>query len=626
MFNSISGSKFIFSTLIFALIFGVVPQRTSAEFVLQTINVGNQPEGMVALGSNIYVVNEGDDTVSVVDTSTLTIIDTINVGDGPQLAVVLGDKIYVSNRESDNVSVIDTADDNSVETVSAGTNPYVMAVLGTKIYVGNSGESSVTVIESSDNSTETVAVGSNPGDIAVLGTKVYVGNTGDSTLSIIDTADSNSVTSVEFGSAVSNDTQSLAFLDDLLYVANDTEDGTISIVDTSDNNSVTTKVTNGSSPFSISVLGVKVYVLHQTADTVGIIDTGNGNSVSVLDVGGAPTYSLANGHKMYVANYSDGTVSIINTEDDNSINTVTTGAGAYAMVATGGRVYINNYNADTLSVILPSFTMSTTTVTVNENAGTSNFSVILDGEPDSNVVLNLSTAASIATTSVSQLTFTTENWDTPQTVTVTGITNSISSNTATTITLSVVDASSDDNFDEAPNQTVTVNVVNQDPPTDDNEEEVRRSSGGVQYGCGDKDAINYERFVRNDSSLCEYDNPSDSLENIVANYEEILEQLRNANINISENQADSLNTVRDLEFGDVGADVQMLQRLLNNLGFVLAKESYGSPGNETIYFGPLTRAALSAYQTANGIRPTDGYFGPITRAQMKSAGVVGIWW
>lgn len=69
----------------------------------------------------------------------------------------------------------------------------------------------------------------------------------------------------------------------------------------------------------------------------------------------------------------------------------------------------------------------------------------------------------------------------------------------------------------------------------------------------------------------------------------------------------------NLAFGSVSADVRELQRYLNANGYVLAENGWGSPGKETIYFGPLTRRALILFQRANLISPAIGYFGPITR-------------
>lgn len=75
---------------------------------------------------------------------------------------------------------------------------------------------------------------------------------------------------------------------------------------------------------------------------------------------------------------------------------------------------------------------------------------------------------------------------------------------------------------------------------------------------------------------------------------------------------------RDLELGMKGEDVRALQKFLNGKGFVITTDGGGSPGQETINFGSLTRKALANYQAANGIAPAAGYFGPKTRAYVST--------
>jgi len=70
---------------------------------------------------------------------------------------------------------------------------------------------------------------------------------------------------------------------------------------------------------------------------------------------------------------------------------------------------------------------------------------------------------------------------------------------------------------------------------------------------------------------------------------------------------------RNLTINSVGLDVKILQQYLNSKGFTIANTDSGSRGNETTYFGALTRAALARFQKANNISPPIGYFGPITK-------------
>lgn len=76
---------------------------------------------------------------------------------------------------------------------------------------------------------------------------------------------------------------------------------------------------------------------------------------------------------------------------------------------------------------------------------------------------------------------------------------------------------------------------------------------------------------------------------------------------------------RNLEVGATGADVMKLQQFLNSSSDTrVAATGAGSPGAETQYFGPATRAAVMKFQTKNSIAPVAGYVGPLTRASLNS--------
>ncbi len=71
--------------------------------------------------------------------------------------------------------------------------------------------------------------------------------------------------------------------------------------------------------------------------------------------------------------------------------------------------------------------------------------------------------------------------------------------------------------------------------------------------------------------------------------------------------------LKNSNIGKKEVDVKMLQQFLNTHGFVVSYKGNGSPGNETMYFGPATREALIKFQKKNNIKPAVGYFGQITR-------------
>lgn len=73
----------------------------------------------------------------------------------------------------------------------------------------------------------------------------------------------------------------------------------------------------------------------------------------------------------------------------------------------------------------------------------------------------------------------------------------------------------------------------------------------------------------------------------------------------------SFNT--NLTIGSTGSDVSALQSYLETNGFLVMPVGVAKG-----YFGPLTKAAVAAWQSANGISPAVGYFGPISRANLNA--------
>ena len=100
---------------------------------------------------------------------------------------------------------------------------------------------------------------------------------------------------------------------------------------------------------------------------------------------------------------------------------------------------------------------------VAETGTTDTFTVVLDAQPSSDVVLDITSSDTGEATVSGSLTFTPANWDTPQTVTVTGVDENIIDGTInSTITIAIDDANSDDDFDSVADQTVTATTTDDD--------------------------------------------------------------------------------------------------------------------------------------------------------------------
>jgi hypothetical protein len=114
----------------------------------------------------------------------------------------------------------------------------------------------------------------------------------------------------------------------------------------------------------------------------------------------------------------------------------------------------------------PGFTLNKTAANVSEDGTTTtdSFTVVLDAKPAADVVLDLSLSADPdAALDETSLTFTSANWDQPQTVNVTGLNDDDDDgDEQTTITVSVNVAASDDAYDALADQIVTVTTTDDD--------------------------------------------------------------------------------------------------------------------------------------------------------------------
>ncbi|MDB4299212.1 lamin tail domain-containing protein, partial [Flavobacteriaceae bacterium] len=115
---------------------------------------------------------------------------------------------------------------------------------------------------------------------------------------------------------------------------------------------------------------------------------------------------------------------------------------------------------------IPGITLSSLSGNTSEEETTATFTTVLDVVPASDVVLDVSSDyPGEISFDLSQLTFTDQNWDTPQTITITGLDDSdVDGDIDVTITVAVDDALSDDSYDGLSATTTVTNEDNELPP------------------------------------------------------------------------------------------------------------------------------------------------------------------
>ena len=99
----------------------------------------------------VYVSNEKDDTVTVIDSETYEVIKTFDVGERPRGITIAKDfsKLYICASDSDAVQVIDIATDKILHDLPSGEDPeqFVLHPDNRHLYIANEDDAIATVVD-----------------------------------------------------------------------------------------------------------------------------------------------------------------------------------------------------------------------------------------------------------------------------------------------------------------------------------------------------------------------------------------------------------------------------------------------------------------------------------------------
>lgn len=277
---------------------------------------------------------------------------------------------YITNSGDNTVSVIDTSTDTVTTTISVGGQPCGVAISpdGTRVYVTNGADDTVSVIDAIGNVViATVPIASGGGaapdeGIAITpdGLRLYVPGLGVDLVSVVDTTTLGVLTTIpSIGSprgAVVDSTGLRA------YVTNRTQ-GSISVIDTSSNTVSSTIALNntGLSGITVSPDGSRVYAASIDANRVYVIDTSTNALTTTITVSQQPSGIAVSpdGSQLYVASNGINVLEVIATATDSVIASIPVGLDPVGVSVTpdGARVYVANTGSNTVSVV-DSFTLS----------------------------------------------------------------------------------------------------------------------------------------------------------------------------------------------------------------------------------------------------------------------------
>jgi len=311
-------------------------------FMLGVISCGRGENPASEEAGTVYVVNEGDNTVSVIDGIRRSVIATIPVGKSPHYIVLdpSSKYAYVTNGESNSVSVLDTATNRVVSTIEGvGRDPQQIVIhpTGKFAYVPSYDTANVHVIDlAGTRVTATIPVGENPQSIAISpdGERVYLINLHNPQAMVIDTVTNRVIDKFTTGEggcgiAISPDSQRLYFggHGTGMWMGKGEMNRDVRVIDAKTFAQLF-QIRCGIMPIAVKFSrdGKQAYVVSHGSGELHIIDTATNKATSVKvgrDCRGVA--DSKDGKWAYVSNRGDDTVSIVDVAAKKAVATIRVG-------------------------------------------------------------------------------------------------------------------------------------------------------------------------------------------------------------------------------------------------------------------------------------------------------------
>ncbi len=125
--------------------------RQTCQYFVTLLLVGVSIAAMPVSAYQVYVSNEKDNTISVIDADSLKLVETFEVGERPR-GIVLGKEgryLYICASDDDHIQVLDLQTKKLIHTLPSGPDPELMTLStdGRRLYVANEDDNMVTVVD-----------------------------------------------------------------------------------------------------------------------------------------------------------------------------------------------------------------------------------------------------------------------------------------------------------------------------------------------------------------------------------------------------------------------------------------------------------------------------------------------
>lgn len=317
-----------------------------------TITVGLRPSALAfdPASEQLWVTNQGDNTVQVIDRLAGTASAPVEVGTLPRALAFAGGRVWVANYSDNTVQAIDPMVGSAAMSIPVGTTPRGMAFddVHQRLWVALSGENSVVDVNPiTGRLGQPIPVDAGPRALAFDGQLLWVVNFVGATVQAINPETRTIVRTVPVGPSP----RAILYAAGRIWVANQLSDDVWAIDPATGD--VKEKVSVGPGPFDLAFDGRRIWVVNNGNNTVQAITPGLSYAgVPVPVVSGAGAVGFGGGY-VWVNNFTDASVQRIDPNSGNIGEPIQVGSFPATFVYGAGRMWVANFGDNTVQAIDP---------------------------------------------------------------------------------------------------------------------------------------------------------------------------------------------------------------------------------------------------------------------------------
>lgn len=310
----------------------LVFEQEPAELTNQTIEVLQ-----TAPKKYLYVINQKDNSVSVINLENKKIEKDILVGMTPAQGIIANEKLYVSNKNEGTVSVIDLKKNEVNTTIETTKKPEGIAIYSNTLFVTNEQDDSLTAIDIGTLKQTIIPVGKSPVYVIFDRKKnlLLTANMESNGITLVNPTIKKALDDIEV-SGLGPSAIAFSSMSDYIYVANQFSND-ISIIPYKLSKNIHREVTRlrvGTRPVDIKITPDSrlAIVANFDDDSLTFISTALQQVTETMNIGASPSSITIEpeGKLAYVTNFNADKVAVVDLGRKEVIGSIQTGKGPIA--------------------------------------------------------------------------------------------------------------------------------------------------------------------------------------------------------------------------------------------------------------------------------------------------------